>query len=148
MLAVVSIHLMKAAAADPFFEPLGIPSSQLPIMPSPLPLAPCGIGMYATLPLTCETEGSSTMPVISPGQTVDWYACPIAINRERSAASVFSAPGSAYFFRLRVRKVTASMDAVESSCTFQLSSKTLPPKDQRMGSESLLTGLVALPRMT
>src|SRR5881394_1317963 len=38
-------HLMKSAAAQPFFEPFGIPSNQLPIMPRPFPLGPLGIGM-------------------------------------------------------------------------------------------------------
>src|ERR1700682_5774806 len=148
MLSVLSIHLIKSAAAEPFFEPLGMPSSQLPIMPRPLPLGPWGIGIYATLPLTCDTVGSSTMPVISPGQTVDWYAFPVAIACERSAASKLSAPGSAYCFSFLVRKSTAVMEALESSWTCQLSLKMLLPKDHRMGSESLLTGLVALPRMT
>src|SRR6266566_1294422 len=59
MLSVLSIHLMKSAAACPFFEPFGMPSSQLPIIPRPLPLGPCGIGMYATLPLTWLTLGRS-----------------------------------------------------------------------------------------
>ena len=86
--------------------------------------------------------------MISPGQTVDWYALPVAISFERSAASVLSGPGCAYCLSVRVKKVTASIDAVESSVTFQVSSKMLPPKDQRIGSESLLTGLVARPRMT
>ena len=42
----------------------------------------------------------------------------------------------------------ASIDAVESSTTFQLVSKMSPPKDHRIGSESLLAGFVALPRIT
>ena len=67
---------------------------------------------------------------------------------ERSAASKLAAPGSAYCLSFLVRKSTAVMESAESSCTFQLSSKTLPPNDQRMGSESLLTGLVAFPRIT
>src|SRR6202521_4758403 len=110
MFAGWSIHLMKSAAAEPFVAPLGMPSSQLPIMPRPLPLGPCGIGIYATLPLTCDTVGSSTMPVISPGQTVDWYAFPVAIACERSAASKLAAPGSAYCCSFLVRNPGAVMD--------------------------------------
>src|SRR5437899_5210174 len=148
MFSVLISHLMKSAAADPFFEPFGIPSSQLPIMPRPLPPGPFGIGMYPILPTTWETPCASTTPVTSAGHVVDWNACPIAINRSRSAASMFAAPGSAYFFSVCVRNVMASIDSVESSLTFQLVSKMSPPNDQRMGSESLLAGLVALPRIT
>src|SRR4029077_6463925 len=97
--------------------------------------------------MTVEPEASTT-PVTSAGQVFDWNACPIAINRSRSAASVLAAPGSAYFFNDVVKKLMASIDSVESSLTFQLSSKTFPPNDQRMGSESLLAGLVARPRIT
>src|SRR2546421_4337229 len=64
-------HLMKSAAAEPFCEPFGMPSSQLPIMPSPLPLAPFGIGTYAILPMTWETPCASTTPVTSAGHVVD-----------------------------------------------------------------------------
>ena len=67
-----SIHLMKSAAACWFFEALGTPRSQLPIMPTPLPLGPLGIGMKATLPATWVTFGSRTAVAISPGQTDDW----------------------------------------------------------------------------
>ena len=61
---------------------------------------------------------------------------------------MFAAPGSAYFFNDWVRNVMASIDSVESSMTFQFESKMSPPKDHRMGRESLLAGLVALPRIT
>ena len=61
---------------------------------------------------------------------------------------MLAAPGSAYFLRLVVRNVIASIDSVESSVTFQLVSKMSPPNDHRIGSESLLAGLVALPRIT
>ena len=56
--------------------------------------------------------------------------------------------GSAYCLSVLVRKVMASIDSVESSLTFQFVSNTSPPNDQRIGNESLLAGLVALPRMT
>src|ERR1700745_3890833 len=98
--------------------------------------------------MTWDTLWASTTPVTSAGHVVDWNAWPIAINLSRSAASVFSAPGSAYFFRVWVRKVMASIDAVESSMTFLLLSKMSPPNDHRIGSESLLAGVVALPRIT
>src|SRR5437667_11195895 len=98
--------------------------------------------------MTCDTPCASTTPVTSAGQVVDWSACPIEIKRSRSAASVLAAPGSAYFFSVWVRNVIASIDSVESSVTFQLVSKMSPQKDQRMGKESLLAGLVALPRIT
>ena len=65
---------MKSAAADPLWDPFGIPSNQLPIMPIPLPLGPCGMGMYAILPMTCEEPCASTTPVTSAGQVVDWNA--------------------------------------------------------------------------
>ena len=65
---------MKSAAACWFFDALGTPSSQLPIMPTPLPLVPFGIGMKVTLPATLVTAGSSTAVLISPGQTEDWQA--------------------------------------------------------------------------
>src|SRR3990170_2698498 len=55
-----SIHLMKSAAACWFFDALGTPSIQLPIMPMPLPLGPLGIGMKPTLPITCDVLGSRT----------------------------------------------------------------------------------------
>src|SRR5205809_329255 len=45
-----------------------MPSIQLPIMPTPLPLLPLGIGMNATLSLTFVTAGSRTAVLISPGQ--------------------------------------------------------------------------------
>src|SRR5207245_5717285 len=112
MLSDLISHLMKSAAADPFFEPFGIPSSQFPIMPMPLPLGPLGIGMYAILPITCETPCASTTPVTSAGHVVDWSACPIEINRSRSAASVLAAPGSAYVFRVCARHWMSSIDAV------------------------------------
>src|SRR6266480_7347433 len=98
--------------------------------------------------MTCETPCDSTTPVTSAGHVVDWNACPIAINLLRSAASMLAAPGSAYLFSDWVRKVMASIDSVESSLTFQLVSKMSPPKDHRIDIESLLAGLVALPRMT
>ena len=63
---------MKSAAACWFLDALGTPSSQLPIMPTPLPLLPLGIGMKVTLPATFVTAGSSTAVLISPGQTEDW----------------------------------------------------------------------------
>ena len=63
---------MKSAAAWPFGEAFGTPRSQLPIMPTPFPLGPAGIGIYATLPTTCETDAFWMTLVISPGQTVDW----------------------------------------------------------------------------
>src|SRR5437016_14238857 len=148
MFSVLISHLMKSAAACPFWEPFGMPSSQLPIMPRPFPPGPCGIGMQAILPATWETPWASTTPVTSAGQVVDWNACPMAINLSRSAASMFAAPGSAYFFNDWVRNVMASIDSVESSMTFQLVSNMSPPNDQRMGSESLLGGLVGLPTIT
>src|SRR5437867_5625229 len=67
-----SIHLMKSAAACWFFDAFGTPSNQLPIMPTPLPLLPAGIGMNVTLPATFVTAGSRTAVLISPGQTDDW----------------------------------------------------------------------------
>src|SRR6266568_8819918 len=105
------------------------------------------LSLHDALP-TWETPCASTTPVTSAGHVVDWNACPIAINLSRSAASMLAAPGSAYFFSDWVRNVMASMDSVESSFTLQLLSKMSPPKDQRIGSESLLAGLVALPRIT
>src|ERR1700740_3662714 len=98
--------------------------------------------------MTWDTLWASTTPVTSAGHVVDWKAWPIAINLSRSAAWVFSAPGSAYFFRVWVRNVMASIDSVESSMTFQLLSKPSPPNHHRIGSETLLAGFVALPRMT
>src|SRR5256885_16067944 len=98
--------------------------------------------------MTCETPCDSTTPVTSAGHVVDWNACPIAINLPGPAASMLAAPGSAYFFTDWVRNVIASIDSVESSLTFQLVSKMSPPKDHRMDRESLLAGLVALPRIT
>ena len=41
----------------------------------------------------------------------------------------------------------AALDASLSKTTFQFSSKTSPPNDQRIGRKSAVTGLVALPRM-
>src|SRR2546428_1325538 len=110
---------MKSAAACPLDEALGTPSSQLPIMPMPFPLGPAGIGMQLTLPFTCETVEFSTISVISPGHTVDWYAWPIAMSRERSAASMLSEPGGAAAFRSCTRNLTALRDAALSIVTFQ-----------------------------
>src|SRR3972149_8259866 len=75
-----SIHLMKSAAACWFCEAWGMPSIQFPIIPTPLPLGPLGIGMKATLPTTWEVAGSRTAVLISPGHTEDWEPCPIAIR--------------------------------------------------------------------
>src|SRR6266550_5321391 len=66
-----SIHLMKSAAACWFLDALGTPSIQLPIMPTPLPLGPFGIGSKPTLSLTV-VPSPSTAVLTSPGQVEDW----------------------------------------------------------------------------
>ena len=65
----------------------------------------------------------------------------------RSDASVL--PGSVWATPLRslTRKLIAAFEASLSRTTFQFSSNTSPPCDQRIGRKSATTGFVALPRM-
>ena len=67
-----SIHLMKSAAACWFFDAFGMPSSQLPIMPTPLPLGPFGDRLEPDLADRPWNPWSDDGRVDLAGQVVDW----------------------------------------------------------------------------
>src|SRR5215472_11554320 len=129
------------------FAAFGIPSSQFPMSGVCFPAGPAGTTVYATFPITELTFGFSTLSDASAGQVSPNAACPVAISRERSAASVASAPGSLTALSGPVKNFNALRVSGDFRTTFQWLSKMLPPNARKIGDHSEMTGLPLAPRM-